>query len=500
MISSSLLNLTIYSLVLKSVSKGPFLTFNSAFQLSIYQSYASRLFNPFFYNYYSTFGQLKISYSSFKQGLGTIFIIGEKKLDSECSIYDGNNKIINNCYAFFGCCSFDGVEKAIYSSSTSPYTVKIKKCEFRGNIKDSKLISLPKNEQLIIEDSFFLINSESKISGRGLFIYSESSSLSSKYLSKIHIDDEFSILNDRNAKSNLPNYFSLSRSYFGYEEKDTTHDKTTRDTISSTALFHDIDSINMTDIKLPKCSWGCCLGLNTEAMTRITFSKFVKNEGDNLIWIWNLPDQRYQKFYGNCFYNNNNVKSFIFVDKKMYIDNCYFDKELFTGFGDYSFSFSNTDSPKSTQTLTFDLSQLDKSVCSATDPTSSPTPDPTFSPLPTSTVLSKLEATPSPSETPPTPTQSRSPWATKTPMPSSTPTATPPYIPIAGVSAAVVFVLCLIIFLIVFLCREYRHKSSEDTINDNNLNVLLSGVDEKSYSSETDPLDLNTSSEDSFVL
>lgn len=485
--------------MLRNALRGPFLTFNTAIQLSVYQTNVCRLFNPFIYNAY---GKISISHSSFKQGLEPIFVIGKNNFleDSKKNFIKkscDNVNITEYSNAFFGCCSFKNIGKAILSTSSSPYSVQIKRCQFISGTGDIQLVSLPNNEQLIIEDSFFLISEKSDITNTGTFIYSQQPSQSSKLLLS-KIPSEYKL----NEKSNFLTYFSISRSFFGFEGS-VINDKPVRDTISSTALFHDIRDINMTGIKL-QCEWGCCLGINTESMIRLTYSKFTHNKGDNissnLIWIWNLPDQRYQKICNNIFFKNK-VDSLFYVDRPIYIEDCIFSEDPnFSSYGYGSYSFKSTSITSSYDSLTFDLSQFDTGSCFFVDPTSTPTPPPTSSPPPTPVIpATPVSSQPTPVPTM-TPTPERSPWPSPTPMPSSTPTATPPYIPIAGISAAVALFLSLIIFLIVFFCREYRHKSSEDTVDDNEINANLSGFDDKSYSSETDPLNLNTSSEDSFVL
>lgn len=365
--------------MLRNILRGPFLTFNTAIQLSIYQSQVYRLSNTFLYN---SIGQIKISHSSFKQGLDPVFVIGKNGLFSnQCSDnyaneeFQSHKNISESCYAFFGCCLFDHVSQAILSVSRDPYTVKIRQCSFYIDVQDSELISLPYNEQLIIENSFFLLfskDSNKKLCKKGLFILSDSTASSSKLLSSRLPSYNF-LSNAKN--ENLHSYFSLQRSFFGFDSSEVLNSET-RDTIASTALYHDINYNNMTNIKISKCNWGCCLGINTEVMIKITFCNFNNNtcHESNLIWIWNLPDKQHQRFSYNCFYNND-VSSLLFVDKNIYIENCNFsntnfsDTDYFGRFGDVTYITSNVIKTDSLESLIFDISKINNiSNCYFNDP------------------------------------------------------------------------------------------------------------------------------------
>lgn len=495
---SSLLNLTIVHLTLRNVFKSPFLSFNTAIQLSLSQSQIYRITNPFLFNAY---GQIKIFDSTFNRALNEIFSIGRSTILSYCinetsKQFKETYPINPNCYAFFGCCSFINVSTAIKSDADSYSTVKIKSCSFTGSKDEVRLISLPGNEQLIIEDSYFIIEDPNfSPKPKGVFIYS---------------DSETQLANSPNFHS----FFQLKRTFLGFDGASSK--QTTRDSIAARAIYHDITDINMTEIKLSDTKWGCCLGLQAEAMIKIEHSKFNYNEGGNLIWIWNLPDKRHQKISDNCFIGNN-VTSLFYINKDIYIENCFLQSDDFTNTvlyrrynKDSSYIGDNNNELHSYGTLVFDTDQLNSENCQISDPTSTPTPGPSTTPPPST--IPPASATPIKNVTtqPPSPTSPsasvscsqsppRTPWPATSPMPTYTPTATPPYLPIFGITFAVVFALCLIIFIIVFCCREFHHKSSEDTVGDNAA-ANLSGVGERSYSSETDPLNLNTSSDDSFLM
>jgi hypothetical protein len=64
----------------------------------------------------------------------------------------------------------------------------------------------------------------------------------------------------------------------------------------------------------------------------------------------------------------------------------------------------------------------------------------------------------------PDPTRSRSPRQTMTPALTMSPTATPPFLTIMGVSAGGAFLIAVMVFIAIFLWREASDASSEETI------------------------------------
>ncbi|OHT03190.1 hypothetical protein TRFO_29496 [Tritrichomonas foetus] len=498
MASRIITNISISYLVAHNVFGSPFMS--SGNSLSLHTSQLFRLSTPFFYNTKFT----ELTGTKFKNSTASIFA-NENCYKYYNYISDSNSVDVSDfCVAFFDCCEFSNVGKAI-SADNSDLTLKIRKSIFIGfSASGVSLISVPKNNQVMIEMSSFTYK-ESSASSDGIFISSNSASST---------------------------YFSIKDSFFCCEIESSILN--TRDTILSNSEFHHIYNINMTDINID--GWGSCLGLSSSKLFKLTFSKFVNNSGKCAIWIWNLPESRYQDVSNNMFLSI--TGGLFFVNDLFLVKNSYFDSDYeshLSTYGNGTFSIVNPQTLSPNQNppdLTFDVilgSGDRKCDTIPPTPTASRSPEPTGTPpppskTPTETPTKSATASQTPTQTAiitqsptqsaeatqslpppstfyiPTPTASRTPRPSATPYPSKTPTQTPPYGPIVGLSAAAGFIICVIIALIIFFVRELRHKSSEDTIDDMHGRRRISGNGEISYSSETDPLELNSSSTDSFDM
>lgn len=445
-----LLNLTIANFAFQNILGSPFLSFTQNTKLSLFDFRISRFDQPFVYHIN---GQANFSKGIIQKSLNTAITIGNhfRTPNSECP----QTEFANGGYYVFDSLILTDCGSFVQSHATN-YIVRIHCCQIVQRARPlNYLIDLLNNYQIDITSSTFTDIST----------------------------NSYGIIKSYSGNHNYYSSFSMSNSLLT-----GSNPKSYSDAIYSYSHFHNIYNINCTDLTSSSSSNSVFFNLECGEMTKFSFVFFTKlNYFSKLINFQNLPTSQ---SIANLGFFNCDSTYFIASDQPCQLSNCrfshsdYLDHFLVSGNGKFIFA-----SPA----VTLNPGTLINTKCSALFPAQTPLPpSATFTPtgwIPNATAT----ATQSPSAS-----ATRSLWPTRSPLPSVTPTAPPPFGLIVGISIVGAFVLTIIIVCIIMIVKGVKDKSSEDSV-ENRRHERRSGDEDFSFSSDdTDVLELNSSSVDSF--
>jgi hypothetical protein len=301
-----------------------------------------------------------------------------------------------------------------------------------------------------------------------------------------------------------------------------------------------LDDVNITDTTLT--GFGSSLGLDCGPLFTLKYSLFVTQTGKACIWFFGLPATGVHLTnlgFAGLTIPASSLNAALYSFSNLAIANSFFVSISGPFFhGDLAIlTLSNCQLGASVNptSVTGDWTTTDLTIIScewkvadftgstcltlSPTPTASQSPSPTISVSPVATPVQTLSVSPEPTVShSPSPTESeyrpsnvatgsahasqsptgsatpaRSPRPTATPYPTMTPTATPPFNLIMGASMGGAFVVTVVVFVVVFVCREMSAVSSEESIGKYRM-FKNSDEGEVSDASESDPLNIHGSS------
>ncbi|EAY06870.1 hypothetical protein TVAG_340480 [Trichomonas vaginalis G3] len=437
----SLKNVSITALQMRFITTSPYLSGDS--QITIMKSTFSRSFHPIFYNINS----IKAQKSTFNRFLSSVVYCNKEYKYISSAFTESKTYDTTDSYQF-DCCKFSGITGSPCLVLNNPeMTVRVRKTTIQQCTSTVGTITL--NTRNTIFDGLQMSDSKSPVGG---FFAA-------------------------NQQSRYGGVSCLSCTFVGSEYTDTT----SRDPFYINTSSCVLEFTNITSNKIK--TWGAVFGISAPDYFCLKNCYVNSCEGRCILWSqYTKSCTVVSSTFGRVSILDGSGNAIFWASTKMIFKNSYISPtsqstivNLQSGDGSFYFSscsFTTSDSGTNSGTsnqfgapskgetqITFALYENCEGIPATPPPTPKITPQETLVPT-------KSPDTPEPTQSPvetPSPSQSAVPPERTV---SATPWPSPIYEEAFGFSALAAFVICIIVFFIVFIYRELLEKSSSATIDE----------------------------------